>query len=128
MKKENLLKILPTLLNNSTKIVEGLINQVKMHYGSLPEDEQEEIVRRRLICSQCPYMSDNVRQNEQPYIDLFKTPYNDKERIEPHCTICLCPIKRKTASLSSPCGLEEYNKRFPNNKQELKFNIYKNEQ
>ena len=127
MKTENLLKILPKIITNAPQIIEGVSNQVKMHYGTLPEDEQEEIVRRRLICSQCPLMSDNVRNDESAYISLYNKSYNDKDREEPHCTICLCPISRKSAALSSPCGLDEYNKQFPNNKQELKFNIYKNE-
>lgn len=54
MKTENLLKILPKIITNAPQIIEGVSNQVKMHYGTLPEDEQEEIIRRRLICSQCP--------------------------------------------------------------------------
>jgi hypothetical protein len=105
-----------------------MMNQVKMKFNTLPEDEQEEIVRRRLICSQCPLMSVNYKEDPSEYIKLYGKEYNDPTREEPHCTVCLCPTDRKTSSLTSPCGLEEYNKKFPNNKQELKFKEYKNEQ
>ena len=82
MNTENLLKILPKIITNAPQIIEGVSNQVKMHYGTLLEDEQEEIIRRRLICSQCPLMSDNVRNDESAYISLYNKPYNDKRK--PH--------------------------------------------
>jgi hypothetical protein len=61
----------------------------------LPEDAQQEIVRRRLICSTCPLNSSNAVANG------YKT-----DRFDEHCTMCGCTITRKTSSLSSNCGID----------------------
>jgi hypothetical protein len=61
----------------------------------LPEDEQAEIVRRRLICADCPFNSVNAK------LDGYKS-----DRLDEHCTMCGCTINRKTASLSSACGID----------------------
>ena len=53
---------------NIDKIAEGLINQVKLEYNFLPEDEQEEITRRRLICKSCPLFSLNAKQDDSEYV------------------------------------------------------------
>lgn len=52
---------------NIDRIAEGLINQVKMEYDFLPEHEQEEITRRRLICQECPLFSLNAKNNDTEY-------------------------------------------------------------
>lgn len=61
----------------------------------LPEEQQVEIVRRRLICSECPFTSSNAVK------DGYKS-----DRFDEHCTLCGCSINRKTASLSSACGID----------------------
>lgn len=97
------IKLLPLGVANIEAIAEGLINNVKLENGSLDQDKVEEIARRRLICSQCPFMSGNAQK-----IMDFKT-----SRTEDFCTLCYCPIKGKTAALSEICGAEYYNKKHP---------------
>ncbi len=100
----------------------------------LPEDEQAEIVRRRFICSSCPFNSSNA---------VTKLGYVTN-RIDEHCVMCGCTITRKTASLDSACGitccnatplsdctckdknLQEYN-RVNNVNMEVKWQAYKNQ-
>lgn len=66
-----------------------------MELHQLPEDEQTEIVRRRLICAGCPFSSSNAVK------EGYKT-----NRIDEHCIMCGCTIQRKTASLTSACGID----------------------
>lgn len=61
----------------------------------LPEDEQAEIARRRLICAECPLNSVNAKK------DGYKS-----DRLDAHCIMCGCTITRKTASLKSACGID----------------------
>jgi hypothetical protein len=104
-----------------------------MEYNMLPEDEQAEIIRRRFICSSCPFNSSNA---------VVKLGYVSN-RIDEHCVMCGCTITRKTASLESACGitccnaaplsdctckdknLQEYN-RVNNVNMEVKWKAYKN--
>ena len=102
-------------IKNIDKVAEGLLNVVKDEFGTLPEDEQEEIARRRLICSTCPFSSSNAVG-----LGIYKT-----QRVDEHCIHCHCPIVTKTASLHSNCGIENYNVRNPNNRMELKWEAYK---
>lgn len=108
------IKLIPQGIANADKIVEGVINEVKLEAGTLPEDEQAEIVRRRLICASCPFMSENAKKAGN---------YNSN-RIDEHCIQCHCPIKTKTASLTSNCGIEAYNRRHPKAPMELKWEAY----
>ena len=110
------LKLIPRALKNAEKIVEGIVNEVKLHNGSLPEDEQDEIIRRRVICIHCPFMSENAKLN--PAIN-YKSDRDDK-----HCIYCLCNIDFKTASLQSNCGIETYNIKNPNKPMALKWTRY----
>lgn len=71
------------------------MNQVKQELNLLPEDEQAEIIRRRLICAECPFNS--VNATKEGYVT---------SRLDAHCTLCGCTITRKTASLSSNCGIK----------------------
>jgi hypothetical protein len=87
-----------------------------MEDGKLPEDEVEEIVRRRLICNICPYSSSNAVTN--PALN-YKT-----SRVDEHCIMCGCPIKKKTASLSSNCGIEKFNENNPKQILPLKWESY----
>lgn len=116
------LKILPKGLANIDKVFEGVVNDVKLKYNMLPEDQQEEIIRRRLICQTCPLNSINAKLSEE-YKALFKDGYSN-DRDDLHCSICSCNIELKTSSLASDCGLAYYNENNPENKQELKFTKY----
>lgn len=110
------LKLIPLALKNSPEIVEGIINNVKMRHGSLPEDQQEEIIRRRGICQTCPFMSENAKKDKlQNY---------QSNRLDDHCSLCGCNIELKTSSLESNCGIEIHNQQNPENKMELKWTKY----
>lgn len=109
------LKLIPKGIANIDKVAEGWVNTFKMDVGALPEDEQEEIVKRRIICQYCPFMSENAKKKG------YKT-----ERIDHHCTLCGCPIVSKTSCLSCVCGAEEYNKQHPLHPIELKWTAYDN--
>lgn len=117
MKLLEYIKLLPLGLKNPELVLEGFINNIKLEHGTLPEDEVEEIARRRLICAGCPFMSKNAEK-----ITGFKT-----KRTEDFCTLCSCPIKGKTASMDSTCGADSYNKTHPNNPPiEVKWEPYGN--
>ena len=60
---------------NIDKIAEGMLNQVKQEFNALPEDQQEEIAKRRLICESCPLFSLNAKSNDEEYQKLFKKPF-----------------------------------------------------
>lgn len=75
--------------------MEGIVNQVKLQYDILPEDEQAEIARRRFICATCPFNSSNAVSTG------YKT-----DRFDEHCIMCGCTITRKTASLEANCGID----------------------
>ena len=112
------LKLIPKAAANPEKIIEGVVNEVKMKNGSLPEDEQEEIIRRRLICFDCPFNSANA-QTSQEYKEMYDKNYKT-DRPDLHCSVCTCNIELKTSSLTSDCGLTEASK-----KTELKWKQYK---
>lgn len=103
------------------KIAEGLLNSVKKQYNLLSFEEQEEIVRRQLICHQCPFYSLNTINNDEEYKKLYNKSFKTERVGEKFCVICGCPDVTKTASLSSECGLATYNEEFPNNPQPLKW-------
>lgn len=107
---------------NGDKIVKGIINNVQFNNGSLPEDEQEEIVKRRVICMTCPYNSTNAKTSEQ-YKALHngQTYKEETGRGDLHCSLCACNIHWKTAVMDEKCGLTYYNDTHPENIQELKW-------
>ena len=102
-------------------IVEGVVNSVLLEYDNLPKDKQNEIIRRRVICSTCPFMSDNAISSPE-YFELFKKHYQT-DRNDAHCSLCFCPIKTKTACLDCSCGAEVFNKDNKTNI-EVKFTKY----
>lgn len=116
------LKLLPKAIPNFDKLIEGWVNDLKLNNNQLSEDQVDEIVRRRTICFACPLNSDNAKTSQE-YKDLYGENYQT-DRTEPHCAACGCPILKKTASLSSSCGLESYNNENPDNTQELRWIIY----
>lgn len=111
------LKLVPQGLLHADKLVEGVVNQVRLENGTLPEALQEEIIRRRLICATCPFMSENAKNDTlHPY---------HSNREDQHCIHCGCPIKTRTAALSYRCGIERYNQRHPEAPLALKWEEYK---
>lgn len=107
-------KLLPTVILNADKVIEGIVENVRLKHGTLPEDEQEEIIRRRAICAGCPFMSENAK----------KAGNYTSQREDEHCIHCLCNIEWKTASLGSRCGIDSYNRRHPKNPMPLKWDVY----
>ena len=116
------IKLLPKGLANIDKVFEGIVNETKLKYKTLSEDQQEEIIRRRVICQACPLNSINALESNE-YKDLFGVNYKT-DREDEHCSICSCNSILKTSSLGSDCGLSYYNETQPDNIQELKFTKY----
>ena len=116
------IKLLPKGLANIDKVFEGIVNETKLKYKTLSEDQQEEIIRRRVICQACPLNSINALESKE-YKDLFGVNYKT-DREDEHCSICSCNSILKTSSLGSDCGLSYYNETQPDNIQELKFTKY----
>lgn len=116
------LKLIPKGLKNPEAVLEGWLNDIKLNHGDLPKDQQDEILKRRLICSTCSLNSTNAKTSKE-YYDLYKKNY-ESERLDLHCSVCSCPILKKTASLQSNCGLETYNEINTDNKQPLKWEKY----
>ena len=114
------IKLVPKGLANPVNILEGWINDY--NFDNLPKEEVEEILKRRAICEQCPFNSINAKTSKE-YFDVFQKHY-ETERNELHCSVCACPIKTKTASLDSECGLSADDK---TKDLQLKWNKY-NEQ
>ena len=101
------------------KVWGGIKNEVKSSLGTLPEDEQEIIAGRRLICRDCPFNSSNAVSN--PTLN-FKT-----DRLDEFCIMCQCNLQLKTASLESECGIAIWNQEHPekHNQLPLKWEAYK---
>jgi len=113
------LKLIPAGLPNSAKIVESIVSNVKLKLDTLPEDEKEEIIRRRVICATCPFMSKNaVTSNE--FKELTGRNYKT-HRTDDHCSFCGCGINIRTSGMSNKCGIETWNKDNPNNQLPLKW-------
>lgn len=115
------LKLVPRGLKNIEQVVEGVMNDIKINNGALTEEQQNEVLKRRLICKYCPFMSENAKTSQE-YFELFNQHYVT-HRSDEHCSMCGCPISTRTASLSSNCGLEHYNNTHEN-KIELKWKTF----
>jgi hypothetical protein len=101
-------KLIPKIIKNRKKIVEGFLNDIKMDKGHLSKEEQEVILERRLICEYCE--------------DNSKTAF-------PYCKLCGCDIKIKTACFTTCCGAAEYNKLVDESHQkEVKWHEYEKEE
>ena len=57
-------KLFPKVIKNREAFIQGIYNNVKLNMGKLPEDEQEEIIKRRVICNTCPFNSENAKTSE----------------------------------------------------------------
>lgn len=109
------LALVPEGLKNIDGVLNGLKNNLKLELGNIPIEHEEEILRRRLICSTCPFMSKNAVA-AGTYVTA---------RTDEHCIMCGCPIKTKTSSLYANCGIETYNIKNPDNQIPLKWEKYK---
>jgi len=106
-------KLVPKFIDNHEQIVEGFKNEVKSTLGKLDEAEEEEIIRRRLICAACPFQSENAK--DKGYVT---------DRMDAHCTLCLCNINVKTSCLSCKCGAHPYNLNNPDDTKEVKWHEF----
>ena len=113
------IKLIPRGIPHSKEIAEAIINKVQLKWGHLPEDSKEEIMRRRFICSQCPFMSTNAKTSEE-WKALKGSGYKTGRKDE-HCAFCGCGLDMRTASLNSNCGIETWNSQHPERKMELKW-------
>lgn len=111
------LALVPEGFKNITEVIDGLRNQLKMELGTIPKAHEEEIIRRRLICDACPFLSTNAT----------KAGVYFSARKDEHCTMCGCPKATRTASLEAECGIATYNANPQNinNKLPLKWEAYK---
>ncbi len=107
MKLTEYLKLIPLALGNPKEVMQGWLNVVRMEVGNLPEEQVEEILRRRLICGTCPFMSENAVTSPE-YFEVMGKHYKS-DRKDHHCTLCACPILGKTANLESKCGAAYWN-------------------
>lgn len=117
------LKLIPEGLKDSTSLIEGIVNNVKLSYGALDDNKKEEIIRRRLICEGCPFQSNNATTSPE-YKELTGTHYSS-DRDDKHCTLCGCPIETRTASLNKACGIASWNKNHKDKKLPLKWESWK---
>lgn len=112
------LHLIPKGISNFDKVIEGVINTVKMNYDSLPEEKKKIIIERRLICHSCPFNSINCNNKiNEEYYSLYKEHYTSS-RPDEHCSICSCKLELKTAALQVNCGIEYWNS---NNEKQLEL-------
>lgn len=116
------LKLLPEGLKNAPAVLEGIVNTVKMEYGALDDAKKEEIIRRRVICQGCPFMSKNATHSSE-YEEVVGKHYSS-DREDEHCTFCGCPIETRTAALIKPCGIATWNKNHKDRQLTLKWESY----
>jgi hypothetical protein len=117
------LKLLPKALPNADKIIKGIVTEVQYKRGFLKEEEKAELVRRRVICAGCPFMSNNAKTSEE-YLSLTGKNYKTARK-EDHCSFCGCGIKRRTSSFEANCGAETWNKENPDKTIALKWTEFK---
>jgi len=113
-KLSEFLALIPKALSNPDKILEGAMNEVKSLYGYLPQDQQDEILRRRLICRACPFYSLNATTSQE-YKDFYGKHY-ETNRKSKHCAICSCEENLKTSCLTCKCGIsadDKLNEKYP---------------
>lgn len=117
------LKLLPKALPNADKILKGIVTEVQFKMGKLSEEEKVELIKRRVMCKGCPFMSINTNTSEE-YKSLTGKEYTSSRK-EEHCSFCGCGINRRTSSFESECGAETWNKENPNNTIPLKWTKFK---
>jgi hypothetical protein len=107
----------------SLEILQSVINNVQLKHGKLPEEEKAEIIRRRVICASCPFMSNNATTSPE-YKSLTGNNYKTS-RNSSHCSFCGCGIEMRTGSLSKDCGIETWNENNPDKTIKLKWTKFK---
>lgn len=107
----NFYKVLKSALSNPTQVIAGIANSVRAEYGYMDEEDIELIAKRRQSCFECPYYSENARENPGPYKELTGDDFDiDFSHCGgSYCSLCLCCMKYKTASLDSSCGIQKFN-------------------
>lgn len=116
MKKiKDYIKLIPLGIKNFDKIVEGIKTDALFNSGKLTDEEASEIINRRIICDNCPFLSTNAIKN-----NTYKS-----SRPDEHCSLCQCNKQYKTSCLSCNCGIEVYNEENPDNILELKWKAFK---
>lgn len=108
---------------HSKEILDSIVNNVKIKLNALPEDQKEEIIKRRLICETCPFMSRHAPKSPE-YKALTGRNYKVYRKGD-HCSFCGCGIEMRTGSLYSDCGIETWNAAHPDNKLPLKWTKFK---
>jgi hypothetical protein len=79
-----------------------------MTIGLTKKEDIDIVSQRRSICQSCPFHSDNA-QTSLEYKNLFKEPYSTIKPFK-HCSLCGCPITKKTASLDESCAIKNHTK------------------
>lgn len=101
------MKLIPRGIPNIKDIINGVINNVEMQYNGFPEEQRNEIIKRRVLCETCPFNNRNANSSKE-YKEITGENYVSS-RNDFHCSFCGCPIEIRTASLSSNCGIEYWN-------------------
>lgn len=113
------LKLLPKAIPNADKIVKAIVTNVQYKNGMLSEDKKAELVRRRVICEGCPFMSRNAKTSEE-YKALTGNNYITRRK-EDHCAFCGCGVIMRTSSFGKGCGIESWNEEHPDKQIPLKW-------
>lgn len=110
------LKMVKDGIKNGDKIIEALKTSALLKNGNqghvITDEAIAEILRRKEICSNCPFNSRNAKV-ERNYTSSL--PFE-------HCTLCKCRIgydDSKEYCLSCNCGIEEWNRRNPDKTPQL---------
>jgi 4-hydroxy-3-methylbut-2-en-1-yl diphosphate synthase IspG/GcpE len=106
-------------LKNLNKVLEGVATKTANQFKLLSNEKQIIIADRMDICINCPYNSRNAVTSPE-YVQLTGKHYST-DRNELHCSFCGCIATYKTASLSSDCGIADWNADHPLHKIELKW-------
>jgi len=84
--------LLREIWKNKDLIIDGIKNKY-LTTGDIKEEINKIADSRKVICSVCPFMSENAKK-----VFNYKT-----QRFDKHCTKCGCNIDLKTHSLASSC-------------------------
>lgn len=107
-KMKDYLKVVKNGIANSDKIIEAMwvSAQIKNEGSSISEEAIAEIMKRKEICSTCPYNSKNAAAHGMKALDVSFQ----------HCILCTCRIggdDSKEYCLSCQCGISELNRQNP---------------
>lgn len=117
------INLIPEGVKNLSGVVDGILTDAAITLHLMDEDKRDEIVKRRIICAGCPFMSERAKTSQE-YLEVTGHHYKTK-RTDEHCSFCGCPIKTRTASLSANCGISSWNKKNPEKQLPLKWEAYK---